>query len=74
MAEMKQVHTDISMAKWKELISILPESRMVSLLIRALISKFIYEVKYEGKNPWTLIYETKMKEEKQQKDVLPKWN
>jgi len=54
MEKHHQIHVDIKEETFKELCKLLPEQRMVSLLVRKLILNYIAEVK-EGANPWAFL-------------------
>lgn len=49
--EPKQMHVDVPRKLWKDFLGVLPEKRLVSVIIRGLIRNFIAEMK---KNPTSI--------------------
>lgn len=60
MKEIHQLHVNVKASTYRELRQLLPEQRMVSLLVRKLISSYIEEVK-GGANPWGFLHLNKIK-------------
>lgn len=49
-----QLHVDIDKETIRELKKILPETRMVSFVVRKLVKKYVQDVK-NGASPWCFI-------------------
>lgn len=54
MRETHQLHVDMKESTFRELQRILPEQKMVSLLVRKLVADYIMRVK-NGENPWCFL-------------------